>query len=137
MTDTELATLATAAGGALVAFCRWAVRLWATVRREAIDAAKAAAARREAFEAGVAAAQRADNERMVEALLEQARSNTALAGAVVGKLDQLATKLDTLVDWRDRQPPLDEDELRRRRARTAPNGVRMPRPGTNHDDDNT
>lgn len=144
MTTELLVTIATAAGGGLVAFCRWAVRLWAAVRREGIEAAIKAAARREAFEAATAAAARADNERMVDALLEQARSNAALAGEharsttqLVGKLDQLATKLDTLVDWRDRTPaPIDDEEARRRSRRTAPNGIRaLSRPGTNHDDE--
>jgi hypothetical protein len=125
-------------------FARWAVQQWTTVRRETIAAAAAAAERRENFETKIATAARTDNERMVGALLEQARSNAALAGEharsttqLVGKLDQLATKLDTLVDWRDRTPaPIDDEEARRRSRRTAPNGIRaLSRPGTNHDDE--
>ena len=139
---TVLATLG--GGGAVLAFCRWAIQQWAGVRRETIAAAAKAAERRETFETALATAARADNERMVDALLEQARSNAALAGEharsttqLVGKLDQLATKLDTLVDWRDRTPaPMDEDERQRRSRRTAPNGIRaQPRPSTNHDDE--
>lgn len=118
MTEAELVTLVTAAGTAAAAGLRWAVRLWAAVRREAIAASKEAAAQ-----------QRADNERMIEALLAQARSNAELAG----KLDQLATKLDTIVEWRERTPT-DFEEPPSRRARTNPHGYRPPRPGGHHDD---
>jgi len=107
-----LTALITAAGGALVAFCRWAVRLWATVRREAIEAARQASAQ-----------QRADNERMVEALVGQARSNEMLAG----KLELVASKLDTISARIEQE----DDELLARRARRA-NGSRA---HGAHDDD--
>lgn len=116
MTEAELVTLITGAGAAIVTFVRWAVRLWAAVRREAIAAGRE-----------VSAQQRADNERMIEALLAQARSNAELAG----KLDQLADKLDGL--WRDRPAP-DFEDPPSRRARTNPHGYRPPRPGGHHDD---
>jgi hypothetical protein len=121
MTEAELVTLITAAGAAIAGGARWALRLWATVRREAIAAAKEASA-----------AQRADNERMIQALLEQARSNAQLAG----RIDQLTTKLDTLVEWRDRTPvegyPAVDEHPSERRNRTNPHGYRPPARG--HDD---
>lgn len=132
MTDPELAIL-TAAGGTIVAFARWAVGLWATVRREGIEAAKLAAAQTSA-----------DSERMVQALIEQARSNAELAG----KLEALSDKLDTLLGLRERTPvelpraaPNGEfgaerppsDRGRRRAAGERPSGYRPPRPGE-HDD---
>lgn len=115
MTDGELTALITAGVGGFAGFCRWAIRLWATVRREGIVAAKEAAAH-----------QRADSERMVSALLEQVKSNAMLAG----KLDQLSEKIELLVEWRDRTPiempaPTDEHPSeRRRRMRTVPQGHR-------------
>lgn len=125
MTDAELALL-TAAGGTLAALGRWAVGLWAAVRREDIMATKE-----------TAALQRAESGRMVEALLEQARSNATLAG----KLEGLAAKLDMLLDWpRERTPveghcdaDLESERTAERRRRTAPRGYRPPRPGE-HDD---
>jgi hypothetical protein len=111
MSDAVLTALI-GAGTALVtasgAFARWALKLWAQVRREAIKAQQVAAEQ-----------QRADNARMVDALLAQARSNAELAG----RLDQLAGKLDTLIEWRDPQPGDDE----RRARRTSPNGFRAQR----------
>lgn len=83
------------------AFARWAVRMWATVRREGIDADKTAATW-----------QRADNERMVNALLESARSNTALAG----KVEMLTSMIHELA-------PLNAT----RQRNTAPLGVPLTR----------
>lgn len=111
--DAEIIALITAAGGAIAGGLRWALRLWATVRRE------------------TSAAQRADNERMIDALLQQARSNAALGG----KIDELTTKLDTLVAWRDRTPveAITDETSGRRRVQTPPRGYRPPRPGDHND----
>jgi len=139
LTDTQLVALITAGAGGLVAFLRWVVIVWATIRREDISAAKENAT-----------LQRADGARMVDALLAQTRSNAELAGTLersnailVGRIDQLTLKLDTLVEWRERTPveghPLqvtDEHPSERRRAvrlQTAPRGYRPPKPG-GHDD---
>jgi hypothetical protein len=84
MSDAAITALIGAAGAVLTAigaFARWALQLWAQVRREGIVAAQAESAH-----------QREDNDRMINALLEQARSNTQLAG----KLELVASKLDTL-----------------------------------------
>ena len=83
MSDTVTAVLgATGGGGVLTVFARWALLLWAEVRREGIKAQQAATE-----------LARADNGRMIDALLAQARSNTELAG----RLGLLAGKLDTLI----------------------------------------
>lgn len=144
----------TAGAGALSVAGRWALRLWAQVRRESIVAAADAAAKREAFEAAAAAAQRADNARMVEALIEQARSNAALVGELAksnailgGKLDHVAGKLDRLVEQREWTPvdgiekqDLEDSQTRgaaSRRARTPAlgrPGYRPPRAGTHNDE---
>lgn len=130
-------------GGALAAFVmflRWAVTMWATVRREDIAAT-----------AATAAAVRADGARMVEALLAQARSNAELGGTIsasnvelAGRIEKLTMKLDTLVEWRERTPvegyeaPRLGDETpserSRRRAAGSPSGYRTPKPGTHHDE---
>lgn len=134
MNDTALTALIGTGGGTVViAFLRWAVTLWATIRREELEAAKANAV-----------AQRADGSRMVEALLAQATSNAALAGSLQqsnailgGKLDHLSDKLDLLVDLRERTPvempaPTEEHPSeRRRRMRTVPQGHRTPKPDSN------
>lgn len=129
-------------GGALAAlvwFLRWAVTLWATVRREDIVAT-----------AATAAAYAAQGERMISALQAQATSNAVLAGRIeasnamlIGELNKLAIKLETLVDWRDRTPvegmPITRDDAftserpaserdARRRLRTVPQGHRTPKP---------
>lgn len=131
MTEPELAVVS-AAGAGLGWIFRWAVALWATVRREEVEASKV-----------TAAAQRAESGRMVEALLAQARSNAELGGTIerskvelAGKFDQLAAKID---DWRERTPvegvPVARDDAftserpaserdARRRLRTVPHGHR-------------
>lgn len=124
-------------GGALavvVMFFRWAMALWAEVRREDIAAGKE-----------TAAAARETSSTMVAALLAQARSNEQLAGEhakstlmLSGKIDALIVKLDTIADWRERTPvegiPLVSDDAftnprpgsdrARRRLRTVPQGHR-------------
>lgn len=129
MTETELIALITAAGTAIGAGLRWALRLWAQIRREEMDAARIAGAQVSA-----------DHVRMVEALIGQARSMAELGG----RIDALGTKLDTLVDWhwRERTPvegyPVavdDEHPSERRRAVAGSSrGYRAPRPGTHHDE---
>jgi len=136
MTDPELALLGGGAGTTIVAGCiafaRWAMALWATVRREDIATAKE-----------TAALQRAESARMVEALLESARSNEALAGEhaksialLCGKLDLLAARIDS-IGWREQTPveiPALREPSERNRLRTPPRGsYRPPRPGE-HDD---
>jgi hypothetical protein len=137
MNDTALTALIGTGGGTVViAFLRWAVTLWATIRREELEAAKANAV-----------AQRADGSRMVEALLAQATSNAALAGSLQqsnailgGKLDHLSDKLDLLVDLRERTPVempvshVDESPSdRRKRLRTVPQGHRTPKAGDHNE----
>lgn len=120
MTEAELVTLVTAGGTAIAAGARWALRLWATVRREAISAQQAAAAQASL-----------DHQRMVEALIGQARSMAELGG----KIDALAIKLETIADWRERTPlggyaaVEPEDDTRRQR----PHGYRPPARGGHND----
>lgn len=150
-----------ALGGGLAGLGRWALRLWADVRREGIAAAIIAAAKREAFEGAIAAAASRDSARMVDALLAQATSSTALAGAqaaLTQRIDQLSSKLDGIARDREWTPvegmpaehadpeesastraPSSDSQRGRGRLRTVPKGVpltgwRPPRPGTNHDE---
>lgn len=124
MTEPELIALIGTAGTAVAAGLRWALRLWASVRRDDRTAAAASAAQASA-----------DHRQMIDALIAQARSMAELGG----KIETLAAKLDTLVQWRDRTPvegyavPIDPEDERRRQAKTAPRGYRSPRPG-GHDD---
>lgn len=109
----------TAGGSAVLVFVRWLAILWKEERQAERAAAIVAAdvqrdfqakqaAARAAFEAGIAAAARADNDKMVAALVEQARSSTALVGKLAevsavlgGKLDNVSDKIDEL---RERTP---------------------------------
>jgi len=134
MTDGEIVTAIIGAGGAIgtgvLTLGRWLGGIWRDIRREEIAAANANAS-----------AQRAESSRMVDAMLEQARSNATLAaahGQLAGKIDGLSHQLDSLVE----RTPVDFEvpptkPLGRvagdRRARTNPQGYRPPRPGE-HDD---
>lgn len=139
----DLITPATITGvaGLLVPLGRWALKLWAEVRREGIQAAIVSAARREAFETAAAARAEATSERMIEALLEQAQSSTAMAG----KLDQLSRRLDDFLRENTPVEPIpiprprdDTPSERRKRTRTPlqlqASGYRAPTRG-GHDDD--
>jgi hypothetical protein len=123
---------------------RWGLKLWAEVRREEVAAAIAAAAKREAFETALAKDSAALSERMIEALLEQAKSSAAMAG----KLDELGRKLDHVkVDVHERtpvepipvpRPPRDETPSERRKRVRTPlqlTGYRAPTHG-GRDDNN-
>jgi hypothetical protein len=117
MTEPELVALITAGGTALAAGLRWALKLWATVRREAIAAAAASAAQASA-----------DHRQMIDALIAQARSMAELGG----RIEALGARLDTLVEWRDRSPVEFDDDVRPRH-RTNPHGYRPPRRGGQDD----
>jgi len=149
-------------GGGLAGLGRWALRLWADVRREGVAAAVVAAAKREAFEGAIAAAASRDSARMVDALLAQATAAATLASAqaaLTARIDQLSTKLDLIAKEREWTPvegmpvertepeesastraPSSDSQRGRGRLRTVPKGVplsagwRAPRPGTNHDE---
>lgn len=86
---TVIATMFGAGG-----FFTWVAKLWAQIRREEIQAKREEAAQQRAHSERLLEQTRADNARMVEALLAQARSNAELAG----RLDQLAGNLNTLID---------------------------------------
>lgn len=116
MTEAELVTLITAGGTAVAAGLRWALKLWATVRREAIAAQAAAAAQASA-----------DHRQMIDALIAQARSMAELGG----RIEALGARLDTLVEWRERTPVEFDDEPRR--SRTNPHGYRPPARGGRDD----
>lgn len=110
VSDAIITALITAGGAVLAAtfkLMHWAVKEWASVRREAIRAEAEAAAQQRAHNDRLLELQRADNAEMREALLEQARSNTAL----LAKLDAIADGLRA-----------DRDE----RTRRALNGSRSP-----------
>jgi len=142
MTEPELAVV-TAAGGGLAWILKWAVGLWAEVRREDIAARKDAATTAAAAAKEAAVLAKETNATMVAALLAQAKSNEQLAGEharstvmLSGKIDTLLTKLDTLVEWRERTPvegiPItretDSERDVRRRLRTVPQGHRAIKP---------
>lgn len=95
METPDIAIITGAGGGlaALAALGRWAVGLWATVRREGIEATRVLTERQIAAAAAAAALARADNERMVSALLASATAQTALAG----KIDQLPEMLALVI----------------------------------------
>lgn len=84
-TITALAGAGTALLAAIGTFLRWAVKLWADIRREAIKAESEASAHQRQHNERLLELQRQDNARMREALVEQSRSNATL----VGKLDQV------------------------------------------------
>jgi hypothetical protein len=112
--DAIITALITASGAVLAGFLKlthWAVKEWASVRREAIKAEAEAAAQQRAHNDRLLELQREDNAEMREALLEQARSNTAL----LAKLDVIADGLEAL--------RADRDEAR---ARRSANGSRSP-----------
>lgn len=100
MTDAQaIISIITAAAGGIGVFLKWALGLWATVRREEMAAAKEAAA-----------LHREDNAQRTAALIEQAKANTALAE----RIDELGGKLDNALRvWQDAPP----SERRRRAAR--------------------
>lgn len=78
-------SLIAALGAGTAAFARWAFRLWAQVRREALAQARSIADR-----------QHEDTRHMTDALVAQAASNAALAA----KIDQLTAGLDHLAGVR-------------------------------------
>lgn len=140
----ELLTILGTAATAVIAFARWALRLWATVRREAIEATKASAAQAVEAHKSVAAQASLDHQRMIEALVGQARSMAELGG----KIDTLGRTLEGIAEWqRERTPvegyPRPEPEdlavevprgtTRARPIRTAPYGYRPPKPGDHND----
>lgn len=115
VSDAIITALITATGAVLAATLKlihWAVKEWASVRREAIKAEAEAAAEQRAHNERLLELQRGDNARMREALLEQARSNAAL----VGKLDLIAGGLEALRAERDADA----------RVRRSSNGSRSP-----------
>lgn len=128
MTDVEVITNG---GGivAVLAFLRWAVGLWATVRREDIDATtKSATADRESgarqVDRQVAAIDR------INATVNEHTTRDLEAQAVVREaVARVEAKFDAAIDWLERTPPpgdVDLDrppsERRRRRLRTVPEG---------------
>lgn len=140
MTEPELAVLG-AAGGGFAWILRWAVGLWAEIRREDIKATKESRAEELASAKESRAATREDGAKMVAALLHQAKSNEQVAAAqqhstavLSGKIDNLCVKLDTLVEWRERTPvemaiPSEESKPRRQLR-----GYRSPKPGEREDE---
>ena len=118
--DTPDLAIITGGGAGLAALGRWAVGLWATVRRESMDTAKLVSERQIAAAAAAAAIQRADNERMVSALLESAKAQTALAG----KIDQLPRLLALVIAEASNRSPsevfdrLDPEEVEHERGHT-------------------
>jgi hypothetical protein len=95
MSDAVVTALIAAIGEVLAAgleLIHWAVKEWASVRREAMKAEAEVAAEQRTHNERLLELQRADNARMREALLERARSNTAL----LGKLDVIAGGLEAL-----------------------------------------
>lgn len=148
MTEPELAVVS-AAGAGLGWIVRWAVGLWAEVRREDIASRKDAAIAAAAAAKEAAEIAKETNATMVGALLAQAKSNEQLAGEhargtlmLSGKIDALLVKLDTIAEWRERTPvegvPIEDfsserpSSRPRQRLRTVPQGHRVPR--TDHDE---
>lgn len=99
LSDAEIGTAITALIGGLAALGRWAVRLWATVRRETIEADDKRAARQREYDLEGRQALNASNERMTQALIAQATSSTTLAG----EIKTLREQLDR-IEWRELTP---------------------------------
>jgi hypothetical protein len=138
VTTGEIVTLivstAAAAGAGTIAFLRWVVGVWATVRREELAATAASQT-----------AQREDNRRTVDALVQNAEGNAVVAS----KLDNVVGRLDQMFQPRDEYtPPLgvplqprDPGEYGEYGAPRPPSqprrnirpGYRSPRPGERDD----
>lgn len=155
--DAVTAGIITAGAGGLAGLGRWALKLWADVRRETITAAAGAAeltrkhqldmaaataaqvAEQRAANERIAALQSQDNKAMVAALLEQARAST-LSGAkmevLTAELREVAEQLARFrEEFREHTPVRGFPQLREREP-TAPivgPGYRAPRRGRNDD----
>lgn len=101
MTDLESGAVATGLVTALGVFARWAVRLWAQVRRETIEADDKRAAQQRQFDLEGRQALHASNERMTQALIAQATAQTQLAG----EISSLREQLDR-IEWRSENTPV-------------------------------
>jgi len=90
MTDTEFGAIIAAIGAlgaGLLELLRRALRVWSQLRREELEIRKEDAVRR-----------REDNERSIDALVEQAKSNAQL----VERLDALSEKVYATMEFRER-----------------------------------
>jgi hypothetical protein len=140
VTDPELALLSSLSGGAgltLAGVIRWAVGLWATIRREDIAAQKEAAALKRAADERNVDRHIATVDRIAALVDEHTAKDLAAQAEVKQAVVRLEAKLDATLDWRERTPVGDEpgfsdrpaSERRRGAARTAPRGYRSPRSG--------
>lgn len=133
MTDGEI-TIATSlmsgAGIGLAAVTRWAVALWATIRREDIAATKESATLKREQDARLVERQIATIDRVAIMVDEHTARDLAAQAEVKQAIVRLEAKFDAR-DWYERTPAPPEDNSQRRR--TSPQGYRPPRPG-GHDD---
>jgi hypothetical protein len=144
VTDAEIGlatTLLTAAGGSLAVVTRWAVGLWATIRREDIAATKESAALKREQDARLVERQIATIDRVAILVDEHTARDLAAQAEVKQAIVRVEAKVDSALDWRERFTPLEMQAVdppeRRDRIKTAPQGYpqgyRPPRPG-GHDD---
>lgn len=136
MIDAQYIALITALAGAAIGFCKWAVGLWAAVRREGIEESRRAAD-----------VKSLDDGRMIAALVGQATSNAVLTGridALTAQLNALTTRLDagfesiSKVDNPVQQTATEWSPPQHHRDRTKTplhSAIREPRRGSHHDEE--
>ncbi len=136
MTDQEIGlatTVLTGAGAGLAIVTRWAVALWATIRREDIAAAKEAATLKREADARMSERHLAAMDRLAIMVDDHTAKDLAAQAEVKIVVARIDAKLDAVIDWRERTPVPPIEESASTRRRTAPHGNRLP-PRGGHDD---
>jgi len=147
VTDGEITLAASVLSGAgigLAAVTRWAVSLWATIRREDIAQQKENATLKREADARLVERQIQSIDRISQLVDEHTAKDLAAAADVKATIVRVEAKVDAALDWRERFTPVEMQAVdpyaadrppseRRDRIKTAPHGYRPPRPG-GHDD---
>jgi len=137
MTSAELAVLAsvlTAFGTGFFAFAKWAIGLWAEVRRDEITAMTARATADRESDARLGDRHVAAIDRINATVNDHTTRDIAAQAEVKQAVVRVEAKFDTALGWIDRErtpvgdvdsldrPPSEHSERRRRRIRTGPEG---------------
>jgi len=127
-----LASIATGIGAGLLAFSRWAVGLWAQIRREDIAATTARATADRDADARQSDRQVAAIDRIAATVNDHTARDIAAQAEVKQAVVRVEAKVDAALDWQERtpvgdvgddRPPSEYSERRpRRRLRTVPEG---------------
>lgn len=125
MNEQQTIAALAAAGAALLAFARWALGLWATIRREDISAAKDRAALDREAAIRVTDRQIAAIDRIAAQVSDHTARDIAAQAEVKEAVVRLEAKVDTVLDWQERTTPAPEDRSSRT-SRSRP-GIRIPR----------